>query len=56
LPDDLKAIIKYSAKSANQEMLDEYTARNNKALTELIEKHNVYLQKLHIVFLLSLKR
>ena len=25
-------------------MLDEYTARNNKALTELIEKHNVVLQ------------
>ena len=46
LPDDLKAIIKYAAKSANQEMLDEYTARNNKALTELIEKHDVDLRKL----------
>ena len=56
LPDDLKAIIKYAAKSANQEMLDEYTARNNKALTELIEKHNVDLRKLPDSVLIELKK
>ena len=56
LPDDLKAIIRYAAKSANQEMLDEYTARNNKALTELIEKHNVDLRKLPDSVLIELKR
>ena len=56
LPDDLKAIIKYAAKSANQEMLDEYTARNNKALTELVEKHNVDLRKLPDNVLIELKK
>ena len=56
LPDDLKAIIKYAAKSANQEMLDEYTARNNKALTELVEKHDVDLRKLPDNVLIELKK
>ena len=56
LPDDLKAIIKYAAKSANQEMLDEYTARNNKALTELVEKHDVDLRKLPDNVLVELKK
>jgi TRAP-type mannitol/chloroaromatic compound transport system substrate-binding protein len=46
LPADLQAIMKYAAKSANQEMLDEYTARNNQALNELINKHDVKLRKL----------
>ena len=27
LPQDLKAVIKYAARAANQEMLDEYTAQ-----------------------------
>ena len=56
LPADLKAIIKYAAKSANQEMLDEYTARNNRALTELIEKHDVDLRKLPDSVLIELKK
>ena len=56
MPDDLKAIIKYAAKSANQEMLDEYTARNNRALTELIEKHDVDLRKLPDSVLIELKK
>ena len=56
LPKDLKAIIKYAAKSANQEMLDEYTARNNKALTELIDKHDVDLRKLPDSVLRELKK
>ena len=56
LPEDLKAIIKYAAKSANQEMLDEYTARNNRALTELIEVHDVDLRKLPDSVLMELKK
>ena len=52
----MKAIIKYAAKSANQEMLDEYTARNNKALTELINKHGVDLRKLPDSVLIELRR
>ena len=56
LPEDLKAVIKYAARAANQEMLDEYTARNNKALNELIEKHNIELKKLPDSVLVELRR
>ncbi len=35
LPDDLRAIVEVAARAANQEMLDEYTARNNAVLQEL---------------------
>ena len=55
LPKDLQAIMKYAAKAANQEMLDEYTARNNQALTELTEKHNVKLRKLPDEVLIALR-
>lgn len=41
LPDDLEAIVMGAARIANQNMLDEYTARNNAALVELKEKHQV---------------
>ncbi|WP_439106506.1 TRAP transporter substrate-binding protein [Congregibacter sp.] len=46
LPDDLKAIVRYAARAANQDMLDEFTARNNRALREMIEVHNVKLRRL----------
>ncbi len=46
LPEDLQAIVKYASKAANQEMLDEYTARNNAALQRLINEHGVELRKL----------
>ena len=52
----LKAVIKYAARAANQEMLDEYTARNNKALNELIEKHDIELKKLPDNVLVELRR
>lgn len=55
LPKDLQAIMKYAAKAANQEMLDEYTARNNQALTELTEKHDVKLRKLPDEVLIALR-
>lgn len=46
LPKDLQAIVKTAARAANQDMLDEYTARNNAALTELVEKHKVDVRRL----------
>ncbi|MFD2231233.1 TRAP transporter substrate-binding protein [Alkalimarinus sediminis] len=45
LPADLQAIVENAARVANQDMLDEYTARNNSALIELTTKHNVEIRK-----------
>jgi len=36
LPADLQAIVKYAARAANQTMLDEFTARNNESLQQLL--------------------
>lgn len=46
LPADLQAIVSTAAAWSNQDMLDEYTARNNAALVELQEKHHVQLRRL----------
>ena len=46
LPNHLKVIIDTAAKAVNQDLLDEYTARNNKALRELVDVHGVELRKL----------
>jgi TRAP-type mannitol/chloroaromatic compound transport system substrate-binding protein len=46
LPQDLQAIVKYASRAANQDMLDEYTARNNAALQSLIDEHGVQLRRL----------
>lgn len=46
LPEDLKAIVETAARYANADMLDEYTARNNAALRELVDVHHVQLRKL----------
>ncbi|MGL6160946.1 TRAP transporter substrate-binding protein [Microbulbifer sp.] len=46
LPPDLQEIVRTAARDANQDMLDEYTARNNRALKELVEKHGVQLKRL----------
>jgi len=45
LPDDLQAIVRVAARAVNQDMLDEYTARNNDALQSLIDQ-GVQLRKL----------
>ena len=45
LPKDLQAMIEAAARMVNQDMLDEYTARNNSALVELTETHNVDVRK-----------
>ncbi|CAA0115289.1 Monocarboxylate 2-oxoacid-binding periplasmic protein [BD1-7 clade bacterium] len=46
LPDDLKAIVQTAARAVNQDMLDEFTARNNVALKQLIDEHGVELRRL----------
>ena len=46
LPKHLQAIIETATKAVNQDTLDEYLARNNQALTELVEVHGVELRKL----------
>ena len=46
LPKHLQVIIETASKAVNQDILDEYTARNNKALRELVDIHDVELRKL----------
>ena len=46
LPKHLQVIIETATKAVNQDTLDEYLARNNQALTELVEVHDVELRKL----------
>ena len=46
LPKHLQVIIEIATKAVNQDTLDEYLAKNNQALTELIEVHGVELRKL----------
>jgi TRAP-type mannitol/chloroaromatic compound transport system substrate-binding protein len=46
LPEDLKAMVETAARYANADMLDEYTARNNAALHQLVDVHGVQLRKL----------
>lgn len=55
LPKDLQAIVRTAAKAINVDMISEYTARNNAALTDLVEKHNVELRKLPDDVLAELK-
>jgi TRAP-type mannitol/chloroaromatic compound transport system substrate-binding protein len=41
LPADLQAIVDIATRAVNQDMLDEYTARNNNAMQQLITEHQV---------------
>ena len=43
LPADLQAIVEGAARATNQDMLDEFTARNNESLTTLLEEHSTKL-------------
>ncbi|MBU6954708.1 MULTISPECIES: TRAP transporter substrate-binding protein [unclassified Hahella] len=45
LPKDLQAIVEVAARMINQDMLDEYTARNNAALNELVNNHGVDVRR-----------
>ncbi len=46
LPDDLQAIVREAARASNQDMLDEFTARNNESLSSLLQDHDVQLRAL----------
>ncbi|MFC3649513.1 TRAP transporter substrate-binding protein [Planctobacterium marinum] len=46
LPADLQKIVEVAARAVNQDMLDEYTARNNAALQTLLNTHDVALKQL----------
>ena len=56
LPKDLQAIVEGAARAVNQDMLDEYTARNNSALVELVETHGVDVRKLPDDVIAELRR
>lgn len=55
LPADLQSIVTNACKIANQDMLAEYTARNQAALDTLVNKHKVDLRKLPDEVLTKLK-
>jgi TRAP-type mannitol/chloroaromatic compound transport system substrate-binding protein len=46
LPLDLQAIVEGAARATNQDMLDEFTARNNQSLTTLLDDYSVKLRPL----------
>ena len=56
LPPDLQEIVRLAARASNQDMLDEYTALNNRALKTLVEDHGVQLRRLPDDVLAELKR
>jgi TRAP-type mannitol/chloroaromatic compound transport system substrate-binding protein len=45
LPADLRAIVDHAMKSAYQDMLSEFTAKNNTALVQLVSEHGVKLKR-----------
>ncbi len=55
LPDELQAMVEVAARAVNQDMLDEYTARNNAALVQLVDEHGVQLRRLPDDVLIKLK-
>ena len=56
LPKDLQSIVTQACRVANQDMLAEYTARNNTALATLTDKHKVQLKRLPDDVLKKLKQ
>ncbi len=46
LPKDLQAIVTHAARAANQDMLDQYTARNPRALNDMVAKEGTELRRL----------
>lgn len=56
LPADLQSIVLYAGRVANQDMLAEYTARNNQALQTLIHEHKVDVRRLPDEVLVKLRQ
>lgn len=46
LPPDLRAILEVACRASNQDMLDEFTARNAAALNTLVTEHGTQLRRL----------
>lgn len=46
LPPDLRAILEVACRASNQDMLDEFTARNAAALNTLVTEHGAQLRRL----------
>ena len=46
LPKDLQSVVLNATRVANQDMLAEYTSRNNAALATLVDEHKVQLKRL----------
>ncbi|MFC3093669.1 ABC transporter substrate-binding protein [Alteromonas sediminis] len=55
LPADLQSIVEVATRAANQDTLDEYTARNNQAMQTLIKEHGVAVKALPEDVMLALK-
>ena len=55
LPKDLQTILTVAARAVNQDMLDEYTAKNNAALKQLMENSDIQLRPLPTDVLEKLK-
>lgn len=56
LPKDLQKIVEVATRAVNQDMLDEYTARNNAALETLKTKHGVEAKMLPTDVMQALKK
>ncbi len=56
LPEDLQSIVLNACKVVNQDMLSEYTTRNQQALDTLVNKHKVQVLKLPDDVLTNLQR
>ncbi len=56
LPKDLQKIIEVATRAVNQDMWDEYTARNNSAMNTLLEKHGVKMRPFPEDVVLALKQ
>ena len=46
LPDDLKLMLETATRAINQDVLDEFTARNAAALRTMVEEHGVEVRRL----------
>jgi TRAP-type mannitol/chloroaromatic compound transport system substrate-binding protein len=56
LPADLQAIVVTATQASNQLMLDDFTARNNEALRQLVDDHGVKLRRLPDDVLIALAK
>ena len=56
LPEDLQVIVRNAIRVANQDMLADFTAKNNRALEQLVNEHGVELRQFPDEVLAELKK